>query len=216
MGTRVKVPPPRLLAISSGAVGADPKDLEARSRFFAWVEMVATVPGVGLQIREKQVDDRDLFDLCTAARARFSGALLVNDRPDVALVCALDGVHLPSRGLPAGAVATKYRSRLLVGVSTHSVAEVEAAKDAGADYVVFGPVFATPTKYAAPQGLAALERAAGCGVPVLAIGGIEPHRVDSVLDAGAHGVAAIRAAADRRRLEELAASVNRHRPRTSA
>jgi thiamine-phosphate pyrophosphorylase len=91
------------------------------------------------------------------------------------------------------AVADK---RLLVGASTHSLEEARAAEEAGADWVIFGPVYDTPSKrrYGAPQGLVALERVTqAVGVPVIAIGGVTPERVAEVCAAGARGVAVISA-----------------------
>ena len=86
--------------------------------------------------------------------------------------------------------------RLLIGASTHSLADAVVAEGEGADWIVFGPVYDTPSKrrYGAPQGLAALERVAtSIRIPVIAIGGITPERVPEVRHAGARGVAAISA-----------------------
>lgn len=123
--------------------------------------------------------------------------LLVNGRADVALAAGADGVHLPSRGLPV-ALARKLAAshdRFLVGRSTHDPAEVAAAGAAGADYVVFGPVYGVPGK-GEPAGLERLRRASAHGVPVLALGGIDPSRLAAVAEAGAVGAAGIRAFGD--------------------
>lgn len=179
---------PRLLAISDERRLAVP--------FPEWVAGLAAAGVDGVQLREKELDDGELLALARAARVRLpAAALLINGRLDVALAAGADGVHLPSDGLPAApllAWAARLGRRPLVGRSTHTLAEVAAARDEGADYVTFGPVFATPGK-GAPVGTPALAAAARLGVPVLALGGLEPERVAEAIAAGAHGVAAIRA-----------------------
>jgi thiamine-phosphate pyrophosphorylase len=166
------------------------------------VEVVERCLGAGLpavQLREKDVTAVELLDLARALRrltARHGARLLVNDRVDVALAVDADGVHLPEAGLPAEAARRLVGPERLVGVSTHSSAALEAAQEGGADFVFFGPVYDTPHKRAwgAPQGVSAL--AAACRrarVPVLAIGGVTAARVPELGDAGAAGVAAIRA-----------------------
>lgn len=179
---------PRLLAISDRRRLAAP--------FPEWVAALAAAGVDGVQLREKEADDGELLALGRIARALLpAAALLVNGRLDVALASGADGVHLPADGLPAApllAWAAGLGRRPLVGRSTHTLAEVAAARDEGADYVTFGPVFATPGK-GAPVGTAALAAAARLGVPVLALGGVEPERVAEAIATGAHGVAAIRA-----------------------
>jgi len=125
-----------------------------------------------------------------AARA----ALFINDRIDVALAVDADGIHLPSRSLPVDVVRRLVGPRKWIGVSAHSVDEVQVAAVGGADFVTFGPVFPTPSKlrYGHPVGLKELERAVRHGpLPVFAVGGITPERIGSVLATGAHGVAMI-------------------------
>ncbi len=166
------------------------------------VEVIDACLGAGLpavQLREKDLPASDLLGLARALRgptARAGARLLVNDRVDVALAADADGVHLPAAGLPAAEARRLLGPGRLVGVSTHAPAEVEAAARAGADYVVFGPVFDTPSKrpHGPPQGLPALAAAARrASLPVLAIGGITAAEVGAVREAGAAGVAVIRA-----------------------
>lgn len=179
---------PRLLAISDRRGLAVP--------FATWVRDLAAAGIDGVQVREKELDDRELLALVRGARGLLpAAALLVNGRLDLALAAGADGVHLPADGLPAAPLvdwAGRLGRRPLVGRSTHTLAEVAAARDEGVDYVAFGPVFATPGK-GAPLGTAALAAAARLGVPVLALGGVEPERVAETIAAGTHGVAAIRA-----------------------
>jgi thiamine-phosphate pyrophosphorylase len=151
------------------------------------------------QIREKTLQAWALYDLTTRAVEITRGTktrLLVNDRSDIACATGADGVHLTTYSMPPDVVRKMYGPEFLIGVSTHSREEVVAARDAGADFVVFGPVFETESKRAfrEPQGLDRLRevtRAAG-EFPVLAIGGVTLDNVADCFAAGASGVAAIR------------------------
>jgi len=122
--------------------------------------------------------------------------VLVNDRVDIARAAGADGVHLTAQSLPADVVRNICGPDFLIGVSTHSLAEARAAQAAGADLVVFGPIFETESKraFGEPQGLAKLrEVTSELGeFPVLAIGGITRENSASCLGAGASGFAAIR------------------------
>jgi thiamine-phosphate pyrophosphorylase len=196
-------PPFRLLAISHLALGrhlgASPAASSAASLAAAisWFAALARAGVDAVQLREKEIDDRALLALARAARAALDGhstRLLVNGRADVALAAGADGVHLPADGLPAAPLRSLLSPGMLLGVSTHSLAEVEQARRDGADYVVFGPVWETPgkTAAAAPPGLAALAAAAAVGIPVYALGGVTLDRFAAVAAAGAAGAAAIR------------------------
>ena len=157
---------------------------------------------VAVQLREKDLPGRALFELAASLRevTRAAGAaLFVNDRADVALAVGADGVHLGGRALAPADVA-RFAPGLAIAISTHTRAEVEAASRAralGADvrFAVFGPVWDTPSKrpYGAPVGVGALRGAADVGLPLLALGGVTAARVPACLDAGATGVACIRA-----------------------
>ncbi len=135
-----------------------------------------------------------------AAREGLSTRILVNDRLDVALAAQAGGVHLGEKSLPAEEVRrlTKSLHReedFLIGVSCHSLEAAKAAERGGADYLFFGPAFATPSKvaYGAPQGLKLLaEVCRAVAVPVLAIGGITLENAPDSFSAGASGIAAIR------------------------
>ena len=146
-----------------------------------------------VQIREKDLDDRALFGLTRLARAGLPPRtrLLVNGRLDVALAAGADGVHLPADGVPVAALRARFGPDVLIGRSTHRVEEIERARDEGADYVTFGPVYGTPGK-GSPVGLAELSRAAAAGLPVYALGGVTLERLGEVAAAGASGIAAIR------------------------
>jgi len=164
-----------------------------------------------IQLREKDLPGKDsaaltreaLHHLKTSSRAE-TPRLLVNDRLDVALAEQAGGVHLGETSLPVQEVrrmlqispaARPLLDNFLVSVSCHSPEAAKSAASAGADYLFFGPVFATPSKgaFGEPQGLARL--AAVCSavsIPVLAIGGITLENAAACLAHGASGIAAIR------------------------
>jgi thiamine-phosphate pyrophosphorylase len=172
-----------------------------------WVRQLAAAGVDGLQLREKNLDDRDLYGLARLARTVFPppARLLVNGRLDVALAAGADGVHLPADGVPVAALRRRWGGRALLGVSTHRIEEVAAARAAGADYVAFGPVYPTPGKerYGPPPGLPGLARAAALGIPVYALGGVTLDRLGEVAAAGAAGAAGIRLFQEVSRLPEL-------------
>ena len=152
-----------------------------------------------VQLREKDLPLRALLVLATPLREatrRRKASLLINDRVDVALAVGADGVQRTHDSLPVPVLRAIGGPGLLIGASVHSVAEARTAAGEGADFIVFGPVFDTPSKrpYGPPQGLEALRRVtAAVATPVLAIGGITAARVRDVLAAGAAGVAVISA-----------------------
>lgn len=149
---------------------------------------------VDIQLREKDLSARMLLDLAHQLRAvtRVTGSrLLINERIDVALAANADGVHLGNGALSIADVRA-IAPGLTIGVSTHQTHEIQAAANAGADFVVYGPVFETPTKTQA-VGLAALRAATRAPIPVLALGGIDAGNVTDCLAAGAAGIACIRA-----------------------
>jgi thiamine-phosphate pyrophosphorylase len=152
--------------------------------------------GVDLvQIREKELPDGRLLDLLHEARAltrELGVPLVVNDRPDLALLAQAEAVHVGQDDLP---VAEARRFGLPVGVSTHRPDEIDGAE---ADYLGVGPVFATPTKAGrAPVGLELVRYAAARATkPWFAIGGVDRTNVEDVVAAGATKVAVVRAIGD--------------------
>lgn len=153
------------------------------------------IPAVHL--RERDMPTRDLMILAREVHTslrRQEVKLIINDRIDLVLALNLDGVHLRAASLPARAARRLLGPRRLIGVSTHSLAEVRQANEEGADYVVFGPVFQTPSKqaYGPPLGLDALAAACDASsLPVFAIGGVTCERIEAVRRRGAAGVAVI-------------------------
>jgi thiamine-phosphate pyrophosphorylase len=154
-----------------------------------------------VEIREKDLTTRELLDLVRTAMEAIGEQptggtrVVVNDRLDVALAAGAHGVHLGTRSMPARVVRSHVPPDFLVGVSCHSLPEALAAASAGADYLVLGPVFETPSKlaYGPPLGLAKLQEVtAQVKLPVLALGGITLERVKACLENGAAGIAGIR------------------------
>ena len=139
--------------------------------------------------------------------------LLVNDRADIAAGVGADGVHLTTRSIDAAAIRETFGDEFLIGVSTHSFDEAVAARDGGADFVVFGPIFATTSKeqYGAPVGVEELSRAAHAldPFPVIGLGGITAANAQSCLNAGASGVAGISIFGDHEALASVIDAIKR-------
>jgi len=177
--------------------GRDPEEL-LRPALQAGVDVV--------QLREKHADDGDIVRagrvfrrLCDAYDALF----IVNDRPEVAMACAADGVHVGQGDAPPVEVRRMVGEDALIGLSTHSADQVDAVSAVavpGVDYFCVGPVYATPTKpdYE-PVGLDLVRYASQqATVPWFAIGGIDPGNVGEVVGAGAERVVVVRAIRDAR------------------
>ena len=150
-----------------------------------------------IQIREKDLTARELCELTRSVLALARGRrtqVLVNDRADLALAAGAHGVHLRANSVAPETLRILLPPPLLIGVSTHSVEEVKAAEREGADFVVFGPVFATASKegYGLPQGAEQLRDAAeAVRIPVLALGGVTEANARECLATGAAGIAGI-------------------------
>ena len=164
-----------------------------------------------IQLREKRLTARVLFELSEQSAALTRGSatrLLVNDRADVAAAAGADGVHLTTQSIDAETIRRTFGKDFLIGVSTHSLADAEVAKEVGADFAVFGPVFATTSKenYGLPAGLAKLERVAKelAPFPVLALGGVDVTNARECLQASASGIAGISLFAEPNRISEVA------------
>ena len=179
----------RRLAPAEASFDASRRCLVAQARH-------AVDAGIDLiQVRERDLEAAELAALVTdlvAVTRGTSTRVVVNDRLDVALACAADGVHLRADSIAVEAARRLAPHGFLIGRSIHGAAE--AAQAAGADYVIAGTVFPTESKRAEQvllglDGLRAVV--AAIPVPVLAIGGITEHRFKQVAGAGAGGIAAI-------------------------
>ena len=176
------------------------------------IEQVASAGVDWVQIREKDLAAGKLAALTRKilrrARAWSSAGgavrILVNDRLDIALAEGAGGVHLGEKSLPVqeakrlvllASPRSPAGAGFLLGVSGHSLEAARAAEDSGADYIFFGPVFATPSKaaFGEPQGVERLGQVCrAVAIPVIAIGGITVENATACLDSGAAGLAAIR------------------------
>jgi thiamine-phosphate pyrophosphorylase len=149
-----------------------------------------------IQLRAKELTTREFFDLANDVREYTCSAgclLIINDRVDVALACRADGVHLGQEDLPLD-IARKLMGDALVGISTHDLGQAQEAVSRGADYIGFGPIFATVTKSTGytPRGIETLhEIRRAVRLPIVAIGGITEHNVAEVWQAGADSAAMI-------------------------
>lgn len=150
-----------------------------------------------VQIREKDLKTRELTSLCRQLCPLIKhhhGTILLNDRIDLVLALGADGVHLRTDSLPVSVARRLLGTERLIGASTHSVEEARVAEAEGADFIVLGPIFDTPSKraYGPPLGIQTLQKTRrSLHLPIYAIGGITPIRIPDVLSAGAYGVAVI-------------------------
>ena len=159
--------------------------------------LTAAVPIV--QLRERDLSARELVRLARevqAVTASHGSQLLINDRIDVALALEGVGVHLRSNSLPVSVARQLLGAQRLVGVSVHTVEEAIQVESQGADYIILGPIYATPSKkmFGPPLGIHTLERACRLvGIPIIGIGGVTAPRAQQMRRAGAFGVAVITA-----------------------
>jgi thiamine-phosphate pyrophosphorylase len=155
-----------------------------------------------IQLRVKGRSDRELYDLgvrLVAACAGYGATCIVNDRVDIALAIGAQGTHLGADDLSVAAVRRIVGPGHLIGGTAREPVRAATLVDEGADYLGVGPAFATSTKdgLPAPIGPAGIEAVArAVPVPVIAIGGITVDRVETVLAAGAYGIAVVGAVSD--------------------
>ncbi|MDA8100159.1 MAG: thiamine phosphate synthase [Nitrospiraceae bacterium] len=148
------------------------------------------------QYRDKEGSRRRVYENASrlAEKLRSSGAVfIVNDHADIALATGADGVHLGQDDLPLAEARSLLGPDRVIGISTHSAEQAIRAESDGADYIGFGPLFATSTKDAGPmQGLERLRNVRrAVSLPILAIGGIDESNARSAIEAGADGIAVI-------------------------
>jgi len=182
----VRPPLPRLHAITDERI-ARRSDLADVARALAR----GGGANLALHARGKALSGLEHYDLAFHLSI-VPSVLFVNDRLDIAIALKARGVQLGTGSLPVSA-ARRLDTAWWVGKSVHDLAEAEAARAEGADYLLVGPVYATATHPGRPPiGLDALSRIARLDLPVIAIGGVDTERAREVKAAGAYGVAAIR------------------------
>lgn len=186
--------------------GTDTRSRLAHSRLYLVIEPeaesvlpAAFAGGVDMvQLRDKRRADlgaaRRFRELCD----RHGALLIVNDHPELALECGADGVHVGQEDMPLAAVRALMGPGMLIGISTHTPDQVDAAERSEADYLGVGPVFATATKpHVEPVGLDLVRHAAQhARKPWFAIGGIDASNAGEVKAAGATRIAVVRAIRD--------------------
>jgi thiamine-phosphate pyrophosphorylase len=152
-----------------------------------------------IQYREKRRAKNVRLEECRRLRLltrEWNAMFVVNDDFDVALACDADGVHVGQTDMPVSEVRRLAGRDFIIGLSTHSVSQLEAAQESGADYIGVGPVYATRTKDN-PDPVVGLElvsyAASRSRLPFVAIGGIKPHSIDAVIAAGARCVCCVTA-----------------------
>ncbi len=193
------LPKPILYLITRGATAEATTSASKEFQDILGQVSAAVAAGIQLiQLREKRLTASVLFELTARAAEITRGTstrLLVNDRADIAAGAGADGVHLTTRSLEAKIVRKTFGDDFLTGASTHSLEEATAARGGGADFVVLGPIFSTPSKaeYGPPLGVDRLADVASelAPFPVLALGGISTANARECLRAGASGIAGI-------------------------
>ena len=150
-----------------------------------------------VQLREKGLATHELYSLACELRkitSDFKANLIINDRVDIALAVEADGVHLGWQSLPLDIVRKLVGFEKLIGVSTHNRQEAIQARNYGADYITFGPIFETPSKAGLlkPTGVDGIQKLKNeIDLPIVALGGINEKNVETVLNGGADGIAVI-------------------------
>jgi thiamine-phosphate pyrophosphorylase len=178
-------------------------DETSRRRFLLAKISEAVESGLDfIQLREKELSIRELESLARDAvrlvhqEPHEKTRLLINSRSDVAVASAADGVHLRSGDVSPREVRSLWRdtdNRMpVIGASCHSPADVQRAKNEGANFAVFGPVFGKKNGDSQPVGMDLLRQACAIGIPALALGGVTLENARACMDAGAAGIAGIR------------------------
>ena len=163
------------------------------------LQRVLTVATSAIQLRERDLSARELMTLAREVQsvtASRRAQLLINDRIDIALALEGVGVHLRSNSLPVPVARRLLGAQHLLGVSVHAVEEAVQAESQGADYIIFGPIYETPSKqmFGPPLGIHTLEKACRLvRIPIIGIGGVTAARAREMRQAGAFGVAVITA-----------------------
>ena len=172
----------------------------SKGRSTAEIVAAAVAGGVScIQLREKSCGTREFLNEALALQPLLKSRnipLIINDRLDIALAIEADGVHLGQSDMPIGMARKIAGDSLIIGISAESVDDALRAEQEGADYIGISPVFSTPTKtdIAPPLGLEGVRQIrALVDIPLVGIGGINSDNAESVLAAGADGIAVVSA-----------------------
>ena len=151
-----------------------------------------------LQLREKHLNDNEIVKIGREIKSITKGSdtsFVINDRPDIAILCEADFLHLGQDDISYEDARKIIGSNMKVGLSTHSILQAKEALKLKPDYIGFGPIYSTTTK-ASPDPVVGTERLKAVldfsNVPVIAIGGIFPEKLNDVLGAGASNIALVR------------------------
>lgn len=188
-----------MLTLSSRLLLVTDRHQTKRRSLVVLLQRVLSVAAPAIQLRERDLSARDLVTLAREVQALTNSdgsQFLINDRVDIAL--ALDGVgtHLRSNSLAVSVARRLLGTNRLLGISVHSVEEAVRAESQGADYVILGPIYETPSKQAfgTPLGLQTLEKACrAVRIPIVGIGGVTAARAREMRQAGAFGAAVVTA-----------------------
>lgn len=168
-----------------------------------------------IQIREKKLSAKLGFELALQAAKITKNSrtkLLINDRADIALAANTDGVHLTANSLSARIIRANFPRDFIIGVSTHSLEKAEIAKQQGADFATFSPIFPTVSKekHGAPQGIGKLKEVVDNvkDFPIIALGGIDEDNFVNALRVGAKGIAGISLFSDSEKFAKVVKKIN--------
>ena len=168
----------------------DRLNIPAGTTLFGQVESALRGGVKAVQLREKDLSPKELLPLALQMRqltTKYGAKLLINSCMETTLAVAADGIHLTSIDPPITETRQKLGSNRLIGISTHSMPDIESAVNKGADFVTFGPVYHTASKarYGNPLGLTELKKACAISsIPVFALGGITPEQIPELQQAG--------------------------------
>jgi len=188
-----------MLTLSSRLLVVTDRHQTHRRPLVPLLQRVLTAVAPAIQLRERDLSARELVTLARevqAVTASRRAQLLINDRIDVALALEGVGVHLRSNSLPVSVARQMLGTQRLLGISAHSVEEAVQAASQGADYIVLGPIYETPSKqlFGPPLGVHTLEKACRLvRIPIIGIGGVTAARAREMRHAGAFGAAVITA-----------------------
>jgi thiamine-phosphate pyrophosphorylase len=173
------------------------RKLNKKKSLYAQIKEYVSLGVDWIQIREKDLSDKELLSMAEKARQYAKGKninLFINNRADIAFLSKLDGVHLSSNSLPIIEIRKNF-GNLRIIKSCHSLSDVKKAEEDGADAVVVSPIFETPAKkdFLKPLGLHTLKKIVNSSkIPVIALGGIDEKNILDISNCNVYGISAIR------------------------